>query len=84
MAAYGQTQYSPALQPPGPYAPYAHHAQGYSMPSYSECKQIFLIPNTELDQSCVCKSAYRVVEFSIFILVLRLRSQLQICQEQQP
>lgn len=70
MAAYGQTQYSPALQPPGPYAPYAHHAQGYSMPSYSECKQIFLIPNTQLDQSCVCKSAYRVVEFCIFILVL--------------
>uniref|UniRef100_A0A674NB63 Eyes absent homolog n=1 Tax=Takifugu rubripes TaxID=31033 RepID=A0A674NB63_TAKRU len=35
MAAYGQTQYSPALQPPGPYAPYAHHAQGYSVPSYN-------------------------------------------------
>lgn len=43
MAAYGQTQYSPALQPPGPYAPYAHHAQGYSVPSYSECEQIFII-----------------------------------------
>lgn len=36
MAAYGQTQYSPALQPPGPYTPYTHHTQGYSMPSYSE------------------------------------------------
>ncbi|KAG9353380.1 hypothetical protein JZ751_017975 [Albula glossodonta] len=36
MAAYGQTQYSPAIQPTGPYGPYAHHAQGYSMPSYSE------------------------------------------------
>lgn len=35
MAAYGQTQYSPALQPAGPYTPYAH-TQGYSMPSYSE------------------------------------------------
>uniref|UniRef100_A0A7N6BGZ9 Eyes absent homolog n=1 Tax=Anabas testudineus TaxID=64144 RepID=A0A7N6BGZ9_ANATE len=33
MAAYGQTQYSPALQPAGPYAPY--HTQGYSMPSYN-------------------------------------------------
>ncbi|XP_034389549.1 eyes absent homolog 2 isoform X2 [Cyclopterus lumpus] len=35
MAAYGQTQYSPALQTAGPYAPYTHHTQGYSMPSYS-------------------------------------------------
>uniref|UniRef100_A0A8B9KK40 Eyes absent homolog n=1 Tax=Astyanax mexicanus TaxID=7994 RepID=A0A8B9KK40_ASTMX len=35
MAAYGQTQYSPAIQPAGPYAPYTHHAQGYSMPSYN-------------------------------------------------
>uniref|UniRef100_A0A6Q2XP60 Eyes absent homolog n=1 Tax=Esox lucius TaxID=8010 RepID=A0A6Q2XP60_ESOLU len=35
MAAYGQTQYSPALQPAGPYTPYTHHAQGYSMPSYN-------------------------------------------------
>uniref|UniRef100_A0A7N9APW8 Eyes absent homolog n=1 Tax=Mastacembelus armatus TaxID=205130 RepID=A0A7N9APW8_9TELE len=35
MAAYGQTQYSPALQPAGPYTPYAHHSQGYSMPSYN-------------------------------------------------
>lgn len=59
MAAYGQTQYSPALQPPGPYAPYAHHAQGYSMPSYSECKQIFI---------GVCASAHSsAVEFYIFI-----------------
>lgn len=33
MAAYGQTQYSPTLQPAGPYTPY--HTQGYSMPSYS-------------------------------------------------
>lgn len=39
MAAYGQTQYSPALQPPGPYTPYPHHTQGYSMPSYSESQQ---------------------------------------------
>lgn len=37
MAAYGQTQYSPALQPTGPYTPYTHHTQGYSMTSYSEC-----------------------------------------------
>uniref|UniRef100_A0A672HIA9 Eyes absent homolog n=1 Tax=Salarias fasciatus TaxID=181472 RepID=A0A672HIA9_SALFA len=36
MAAYGQTQYSPALQPAGPYTPYTHHTQGYSMPSYSK------------------------------------------------
>lgn len=36
MAAYGQTQYSPALQPAGPYTPYAHHTQGYGVPSYSE------------------------------------------------
>ncbi len=36
MAAYGQTQYSPALQPAGPYTPYTHHTQGYSMTSYSE------------------------------------------------
>lgn len=36
MAAYGQTQYSPALQAAGPYTPYTHHTQGYSMPSYSE------------------------------------------------
>ncbi|KAM9361769.1 eyes absent homolog 2 [Symphorus nematophorus] len=35
MAAYGQTQYSPALQPAGPYTPYTHHTQGYSMPSYN-------------------------------------------------
>uniref|UniRef100_A0A3Q2GN22 Eyes absent homolog n=1 Tax=Cyprinodon variegatus TaxID=28743 RepID=A0A3Q2GN22_CYPVA len=35
MAAYGQTQYSPALQPAGPYTTYTHHTQGYSMPSYS-------------------------------------------------
>uniref|UniRef100_A0AAX7VW31 Eyes absent homolog n=1 Tax=Astatotilapia calliptera TaxID=8154 RepID=A0AAX7VW31_ASTCA len=35
MAAYGQTQYSPALQPAGPYASYTHHTQGYSMPSYN-------------------------------------------------
>ncbi|XP_067314891.1 eyes absent homolog 2 isoform X5 [Pseudorasbora parva] len=35
MAAYGQTQYSPALQPTGPYTPYTHHAQGYSMTSYN-------------------------------------------------
>lgn len=39
MAAYGQTQYSPALQPAVPYAAYTHHTQGYSMPSYSEYKQ---------------------------------------------
>uniref|UniRef100_A0A673J8Q6 Eyes absent homolog n=1 Tax=Sinocyclocheilus rhinocerous TaxID=307959 RepID=A0A673J8Q6_9TELE len=32
MAAYGQTQYSPALQPAGPYTPYT---QGYSMTSYN-------------------------------------------------
>ncbi|XP_036387165.1 eyes absent homolog 2 isoform X2 [Megalops cyprinoides] len=32
MAAYGQTQYSPAIQPAGPYTPYPHHTQGYSMP----------------------------------------------------
>lgn len=63
MAAYGQTQYSPALQPPGPYAPYAHHAQGYSVPSYSECEQIFIIlpfcwceqksEDPDLEESCV-------------------------------
>uniref|UniRef100_A0A4W5MCR7 Eyes absent homolog n=1 Tax=Hucho hucho TaxID=62062 RepID=A0A4W5MCR7_9TELE len=35
MAAYGQTQYSPALQPAGPYTPYTYHTQGYSMPSYN-------------------------------------------------
>ncbi|XP_028303047.1 eyes absent homolog 2 isoform X2 [Gouania willdenowi] len=35
MAAYGQTQYSPTLQPAGPYTPYTHHTQGYSMPSYN-------------------------------------------------
>uniref|UniRef100_A0A671WW47 Eyes absent homolog n=1 Tax=Sparus aurata TaxID=8175 RepID=A0A671WW47_SPAAU len=35
MAAYGQTQYSPALQAAGPYTPYTHHTQGYSMPSYN-------------------------------------------------
>ncbi|XP_047202397.1 eyes absent homolog 2 isoform X4 [Girardinichthys multiradiatus] len=35
MAAYGQTQYSPALQPAGPYTAYTHHTQGYGMPSYS-------------------------------------------------
>ncbi|XP_031423992.1 eyes absent homolog 2 isoform X1 [Clupea harengus] len=35
MAAYGQTQYSPALQPAGPYSPYTHHTQGYGMPSYN-------------------------------------------------
>uniref|UniRef100_A0A3B4YT62 Eyes absent homolog n=1 Tax=Stegastes partitus TaxID=144197 RepID=A0A3B4YT62_9TELE len=35
MAAYGQTQYSPALPPAGPYTPYTHHSQGYSMPSYN-------------------------------------------------
>uniref|UniRef100_A0A8C1SPM7 Eyes absent homolog n=1 Tax=Cyprinus carpio TaxID=7962 RepID=A0A8C1SPM7_CYPCA len=35
MAAYGQTQYSPALQPAGPYTPYTHHTQGYSMTSYN-------------------------------------------------
>ncbi|XP_073708712.1 eyes absent homolog 2 [Garra rufa] len=35
MAAYGQTQYSPALQPAGPYTPYTHHTQGYSMASYN-------------------------------------------------
>lgn len=37
MAAYGQTQYSPAIQPAGPYTPYTHHTQGYSVPPYSEC-----------------------------------------------
>ncbi len=41
MAAYGQTQYSPALQPAGPYTPYTHHSQGYSMPSYSKYKQTY-------------------------------------------
>ncbi|XP_023701185.1 eyes absent homolog 2 isoform X2 [Paramormyrops kingsleyae] len=35
MAAYSQTQYSPAIQPAGPYPPYTHHTQGYSMPSYN-------------------------------------------------
>uniref|UniRef100_A0AAQ4S7F9 Eyes absent homolog n=1 Tax=Gasterosteus aculeatus aculeatus TaxID=481459 RepID=A0AAQ4S7F9_GASAC len=35
MAAYGQTQYSPALQAAGPYTPYPHHTQGYSVPSYN-------------------------------------------------
>uniref|UniRef100_A0A3B5PZY5 Eyes absent homolog n=1 Tax=Xiphophorus maculatus TaxID=8083 RepID=A0A3B5PZY5_XIPMA len=35
MAAYGQTQYSPALQPAVPYTAYTHHTQGYSMPSYN-------------------------------------------------
>uniref|UniRef100_A0A8C7UTU1 Eyes absent homolog n=1 Tax=Oncorhynchus mykiss TaxID=8022 RepID=A0A8C7UTU1_ONCMY len=35
MAAYGQTQYSPALQSAGPYTPYTYHTQGYSMPSYN-------------------------------------------------
>uniref|UniRef100_A0A3B3ZII5 Eyes absent homolog n=1 Tax=Periophthalmus magnuspinnatus TaxID=409849 RepID=A0A3B3ZII5_9GOBI len=35
MAAYGQTQYSPSIQPAGPYAPYTHHAQSYSVPSYN-------------------------------------------------
>ncbi|KAM4613332.1 eyes absent homolog 2 isoform 2-T2 [Polymixia lowei] len=35
MAAYGQTQYSPALQPTGPYTTYTHHTQAYSMPSYN-------------------------------------------------
>ncbi|XP_016312794.1 eyes absent homolog 2-like [Sinocyclocheilus anshuiensis] len=35
MAAYGQTQYSPTLQPAGPYTPYTHHTQGYSMTSYN-------------------------------------------------
>uniref|UniRef100_A0A8C5BBZ1 Eyes absent homolog n=1 Tax=Gadus morhua TaxID=8049 RepID=A0A8C5BBZ1_GADMO len=35
MAAYGQTQYSPALQAAGPYTPYTHHTQAYSMPSYN-------------------------------------------------
>uniref|UniRef100_A0A8C1T5I7 Eyes absent homolog n=1 Tax=Cyprinus carpio TaxID=7962 RepID=A0A8C1T5I7_CYPCA len=35
MAAYGQTQYSPALQPAGPYTPYTHHTQGYSMTPYN-------------------------------------------------
>ncbi|MEQ2279102.1 hypothetical protein AMECASPLE_006000 [Ameca splendens] len=35
MAAYGQTQYSPALQPAGPYTAYTHHTQGYGMPSYN-------------------------------------------------
>uniref|UniRef100_A0A8C7ZKT1 Eyes absent homolog n=1 Tax=Oryzias sinensis TaxID=183150 RepID=A0A8C7ZKT1_9TELE len=35
MATYGQTQYSPALQPSGPYAPYSHHTPGYSVPSYN-------------------------------------------------
>lgn len=43
MAAYGQTQYSPALQSAGPYTPYTHHTQGYSMPSYSEYKQTRVI-----------------------------------------
>lgn len=37
MAAYGQTQYSPAIQPAGPYTPYTHHTQGYSVQPYSEC-----------------------------------------------
>lgn len=41
MAAYSQTQYSPAIQPAGPYPPYTHHTQGYSMPSYSE----YLLPH---------------------------------------
>ncbi|CAB1315532.1 unnamed protein product, partial [Coregonus sp. 'balchen'] len=35
MSAYGQTQYSPGLQPAVPYPPYTHHAQGYGMPSYN-------------------------------------------------
>ncbi|KAJ8358624.1 hypothetical protein SKAU_G00151490 [Synaphobranchus kaupii] len=35
MAAYGQTQYSPAIQSAGPYTPYGHHPQGYSMTSYN-------------------------------------------------
>uniref|UniRef100_A0A8C6KW31 Eyes absent homolog n=1 Tax=Nothobranchius furzeri TaxID=105023 RepID=A0A8C6KW31_NOTFU len=35
MATYGQTQYSPALQPAGPYTHYTHHTQGYSVPSYN-------------------------------------------------
>ncbi|XP_036840035.1 eyes absent homolog 2 [Oncorhynchus mykiss] len=35
MSAYGQPQYSPGLQPAGPYPPYTHHAQGYGMPSYN-------------------------------------------------
>ncbi|XP_069035507.1 eyes absent homolog 2 [Lepisosteus oculatus] len=35
MAAYGQTQYSPAIQPPGPYAPYHHHSQSYGISSYN-------------------------------------------------
>ncbi|KAL0977883.1 hypothetical protein UPYG_G00162640 [Umbra pygmaea] len=35
MAAYGQTQYSPALQPSGPYTAYTHHAPGYGIPSYN-------------------------------------------------
>lgn len=41
MAAYGQTQYSPALQPAGPYTPYTHHTQGYTMPSYSKYIQTY-------------------------------------------
>ncbi|XP_055070028.2 eyes absent homolog 2 [Misgurnus anguillicaudatus] len=35
MAAYGQTQYSPALQPAGPYTAYTHPTQSYSMTSYN-------------------------------------------------
>ncbi|MBN3306277.1 EYA2 protein, partial [Amia calva] len=35
MAAYGQTQYNPAMQPPAPYTAYSHHGQGYSMPAYN-------------------------------------------------
>ncbi|KAI7808069.1 eyes absent homolog 2 [Triplophysa rosa] len=33
MAAYGQTQYSPALQTAGPYTAYTHPTQSYSMTS---------------------------------------------------
>ncbi|KPP72095.1 hypothetical protein Z043_108947 [Scleropages formosus] len=35
MAAYSQTQYSPAIQSTGPYGPYTHHPQGYGVPSYN-------------------------------------------------
>lgn len=59
MAAYGQTQYSPALQPAVPYTAYTHHTQGYSMPSYSEYnlsimfeKCVITVKGYHCDASC--------------------------------
>uniref|UniRef100_A0A8C6KYR9 Eyes absent homolog n=1 Tax=Nothobranchius furzeri TaxID=105023 RepID=A0A8C6KYR9_NOTFU len=54
MATYGQTQYSPALQPAGPYTHYTHHTQGYSVPSYSKYKHYLFI------FSCGKKTCMRV------------------------